>query len=146
MENSNKSPIVVSIAGMPRGKQKKVVKRITKEVTKDRGFKKSIRKSGVKIPKPVKEAAVKAAVEATLGTKTGEPAIPEKKSGLEVYTDLVGKFAAARKKAKKKQAKKLKAARKAGYDPSTGLYTLRKADRIKTAKKIKPYKPKKAKK
>ena len=57
-----------------------------------------------------------------------------------------GKFAAARKKAKKKQAKKLKAARKAGYDPSTGLYTLRKADRIKTVKKIKPYKPKKAKK
>ncbi len=146
MEQNQKSPVVVSIAGMPKRKQKKVVKRITKEVTKDRGFKKSIRKSDVKIPKPVKEAAVKAAVEATLGTKTGNPAIPEKKSGLEVYTDLVGKFAAARKKAKKKQAKNLKAAKKAGYNPNTGLYTLKKADKIKTAKKIKPYKPKKAKK
>ena len=146
MEKNNKSPIVVSVAGMPKKKQKQVVKRITKEVTKDKGFKKSIRKSGVKVPGPVREAAVKAAVEATLGTKTGNPAIPEKKSGLEIYTDLVGKFAAARKKAKKKQAKRLKLAVREGYNPTTGLYTLKKADKIKTAKKVKPYKPKKAKK
>ena len=94
----------------------------------------------------VKEAAVKAAVEATLGTKTGDPAVPHKKSGLEVYTDLVGKFADARKKHRKKQKKALKAAKKEGYNPATGLYTLKKADKIKTAKKIKPYKPKKSKK
>ena len=150
MENSTKSPIVVSIAGLPKRKQKKVVKRITKEVTQDKGFKKSIKKSnkemGQKIPKVVKEAAVKAAVEATLGTKTGEPAIPEKKPGLEVYAELVGRFAAARKKNRKAQAKKFKAAKKEGYDPKTGFYKLKKADKIKTAKKIKPYKPKKAKK
>ena len=150
MEQNQKSPIVVSIAGLPKRKQKKVVKRITKEVTSDKGFKKSIKRSnketGQRIPKVVKEAAVKAAVEAALGTKTGEPAIPEKKSGLEVYTDLVGKFAAARKKNRKAQAKKLKAAKKEGYNPQTGLYKLKKADKIKTAKKIKPYKPKKAKK
>ena len=47
---------------------------------------------------------------------------------------------------KKKQAKKLKAAKKEGYNPKTGLYVLKKADKIKTAKKIKPYKSKKAKK
>ena len=76
-------------------------------------------------------------MEATLGTKTGEPAIPEKKTGLEIYTELVGKFAAARKKSQKKQAKKLKAAKKAGYDPKTGFYKLKKADKIKTAKKVK---------
>ena len=140
MENKEKAPIVVSIAGLPKRKQKQVVKRITKEVTSDKGFKKSVRKSnketGHKLPKAVKEAAVKAAVEATLGTKTGEPAIPEKKTGLEIYTELVGKFAAARKKSKKKQAKRLKIAKKEGFNPSTGLYTLKKADKIKLAKKL----------
>ena len=150
MENNNKSPIVVSIAGLPKRKQKKVVSRITKEVTKDRGFKKSIRKAnrenGQKLPKAVKTAAVKAAVEATLGTKTGDPAIPEKKSGLEIYTELVGKFAAARKWYKKRQKKKLKAARKMGYDPQTGFYKLQKADKVKMAKKVKFKKAKKAKK
>ena len=146
MEQNQKSPVVVSIAGMPKRKQKKVVKRITKEVTQDKQFKKTIRRSEQKVPKAVKEAAVKAAVEATLGTKTGEPAIPHKKSGLEVYTDLVGKFAAARKKNQKKQKKALKVAKKEGYNPQTGLYTLKKADKIKPAKKIKPYKPKTAKK
>ena len=146
MEQNNKSPLVISIAGLPKRKQKKVITRITKEVTKDRGFKKSLRKSEVKIPKPVKEAAVKAAVEAALGTKTGEPVLPREKSGLEIYTELVGKFAAARKKYRKKQAKAMKLAVKEGYNPQTGLYTLKKADKIKTAKKVKPYKPKKPKK
>ena len=150
MENNNKPPIVVSIAGLPRRKQKKVIKRITKEVTKDKGFKKSVRranrKTGQKLPKTVKEAAVKAAVEATLGTKTGEPAIPERKSGLEVYTELVGRFAAARKRYKKHQKKKLKAAKKVGYDPKTGFYKLQKADKLKKAKRVKFKKAKKAKK
>jgi hypothetical protein len=146
MEQNPSAPIVVSIASMPKRKQKKVVKRITKEVVKDKHFKKAIRKSEQKIPKEVKEAAVKAAVEATLGTKTGNPAIPTKKTGLELYTEFVGAFATARRKAKKKQAKKLKVAKKEGYNPNTGLYVLKKADKIKTAKKIKPYKPKKAKK
>lgn len=146
MEQNQNTPIVVSIAGMPKRKQKQVVKRITKEVVKDRQFKKAIRKSEQKIPKAIKEAAVKAAVEATLGTKTGNPAVPPKKSGLEVYTELVGKFAVARRKYRKKQKKALKLAKKEGFNPQTGLYTLKKADKIKTAKKIKPYKPKKVKK
>ena len=150
MENNNKSPIVVSIAGLPRREQKKTVGRITKEVKKDKDFKRSIRKAnrrtGHKLPKTVKEAAVKAAVEATLGVKTGEPAIPEKKSGLEVYTELVGKFAAARRKYKDRQKKKLKAARKMGYDPETGFYKLQKADKIKKAKRVKFKKTKKTKK
>ena len=146
MEQKQKAPVVVSIVGMPKREQKKVVKRITKEVIADKQFKKTIRKSDEKIPKSVKVAAVKAAVEATLGTKTGNPAIPPKKSGLEVYTDLVGKFAAARRKHNKRKKKAFKIAKKEGYNPSTGLYTLKKADKIKTAKKVKPYKPKKAKK
>ncbi|MBE6652741.1 MAG: hypothetical protein E7610_04915 [Ruminococcaceae bacterium] len=146
MEQKQQAPIVVSIAGMPKRRQRKVVKRITKEVVKDKQFRRTIRKSEEKIPKAVKEAAVKAAVEATLGTKTGNPVIPPKKSGLEAYTELVGKFAAARRRYNKKKQKAFKVAKKKGYDPQTGLYTLKKADKIKTAKKIKPYKPKKAKK
>ena len=146
MEQKQNTPIVVSIAGMPKREQKKVVKRITKEVTGDKQFKKTIRKSDEKIPKTVKEAAVKAAVEATLGTKSGNPAVPPKKSGLEIYTDLVGKFAKARKKYKKKQAKALKAAKKEGYNPQTGLYVLKKESKVKLTKKIKPYKTKKVKK
>ena len=63
MENSTKSPIVVSIAGLPKRKQKKVVKRITKEVTQDKGFKKSIKKSNKEMgqskrPMGIKEIAV----------------------------------------------------------------------------------------
>ena len=147
MEKNNKSPIVVSIAGLPRRKQKKVVRRITKEVTQDRGFKRSVRRAnrdmGQKLPKSVKTAAVKAAVEATLGVKTGEPAIPEKKSGLEIYTELVGKFAAARRRYKKRQKRKLKAAMRAGYDPATGFYRLPKADKLKMAKRVKFKKAKK---
>ena len=150
MKNKQKSPIVVSIAGLSRREQKKTVGRMTKEVTRDRGFKKSIRKAnretGQRLPKAVKEAAVKAAVEATLGVKTGEPAIPEKKSGLEVYTELVGKFAAARRKHKDRQRKKLKAARRMGYDPETGFYKLQKADKIKKAKRVKFKKTKRFKK
>ena len=145
MENNNKAPIVVSIAGLPKRKQKKVVKRITKEVTKDKGFKKSVKKNnkatGQKLPKIVKEAAVKAAVEATLGTKTGNPAVPSKKTGLEVYTDLVLKFAAARRKHKKKQKKAFKKAKQDGYKPKTGLYKLEKLEKITLAEKIKPYAP-----
>ena len=146
MEKNQTAPIVVSIAGMPKREQKQVVKRITKEVNKDRQFKKAIRKSDERIPKAVKEAAVKAAVEAALGTKTGNPAVPPPKTKLEIYTELVGKFAAARKKYRAKKKKALKLAKKEGFNPQTGLYTLQKADKVKTAKKIKPYKPKKAKK
>lgn len=145
MEKKDKSPVVVSIAGLPRRKQKKVVKRITKEVTKDKGFKKSIRKTnkemGQKIPKAVKEAAVKAAVEATLGTKTGNPAVPPKKTGLEVYTDLVLKFAAARRKYKKKKKKAFKKAKQNGYKPKIGLYKLEKLEKVNLAEKVKPYAP-----
>mgnify|MGYP007037226729 CR=1 FL=1 len=46
----------------------------------------------------------------------------------------------------KKKKKAFKIAKKEGYNPATGLYTLKKADKVKTAKKVKPYKPKKAKK
>lgn len=147
MENKQKNPIVVSIAGLPKRKQKKIVGRITKEVIKDKDFKRSVRKAGRrvghKLPKEVKQAAVRVAVEATLGTKTGKPALPEKKTGLERYTELVGRFAAARQKRRGKQAKKLKAAKKAGYDPQTGFYKLQKAEKLKAAKRVKFKKAKK---
>lgn len=146
MESKGKKPIVVSIAGMPKRKQKKVVKRMTEEVIKDKEFRKTLRRSEEKIPKEVAHAAARAAVQATLGTKTGNPVVPPKKTGLEVYTELVGKFAEARRVRKRKQKHALKAAKKEGYNPKTGFYDLKKADKIKKAKKVKRYKPKKAKK
>jgi hypothetical protein len=45
MEQKQNTPIVVSIAGMPKREQKMVVMRITKDVTADKQFKKTIRKS-----------------------------------------------------------------------------------------------------
>lgn len=146
MEKKEKAPIVVSIAGMPKRKQKKVVKRMTKEVVKDKQYRKTLRKSDTKIPREVAEAAAKAAVQATLGTKTGKPAVPPKKTGLEVYTELVGKFAEARKTQKRKEQHALKAAKKEGYNPKTGLYDLKPAAKVKKAKKLKAKKAKKAKK
>ncbi len=141
-----KKPIVVSIAGMPKKEQKQVIKRMTDEVVRDKHFRKTIKRSEAPIPKKVAKAAAHAAVEATLGVKTGKPAIPPKKTALETYTDLVERFAKARRAYQKKQKKKLKAAKKEGYSTKTGLYTLKKADKIQKAKAVKPYKAKKAKK
>ena len=148
MEEKQKTPVVVSIAGLRGRERKKEVKRVTKEITKDKQFKKAVRRAsrqnGQKLPKEVRNAAVSAAVEATLGSEKYAP--PRKRSGLDVYTDLVGKFAAARRKNQKKKKKTLKIAKKEGYNPATGLYTLKKDTPIKKAKAIKPYKPKKVKK
>ena len=148
MEEKQTAPVVVSIAGLRGRERKKELQRVTKEITKDKKFKKAIRnasrKNDQKIPKEVRDAAVTAAIEATIGSKSNLP--PEKKSGLEIYTDLVGKFAAARRKNQKKKEKALKVAKKEGFNPATGLYVLKKDTPIKKAKSYKPYKPKKAKK
>ena len=156
MEQKQKAPVVVSIVGLHGRKRKKEIKRVSREISKDKKFKKALRRTArqndvKKLPKALRSAVVKAAVEATVGTETEAPVEPveTKKSGLEVYTELVAKFAAARRKNKKRQKKVLKIAKKEGYNPETGLYTLQKADKITLAKKakpIKPYKPKKVKK
>lgn len=148
MEEKQKTPVVISVAGLHGRERKKEIQRVSREITKDKQFKKAIRhasrKNDQKIPKEIRDAAVMAAVEATVGSKSN--AAPQKKSGLDVYTDLVGKFATARKKSRKRNQKKLKAAKKGGYNPATGLYVLKKDTPIKKAKAYKPYKPKKAKK
>ena len=152
MEQKEKAPVVISVAGLHGRRRKKEVKRVTREVTKDRRFKKAVRRASrrldMKIPKELRTAAVRAAVEATLGNEP-EHTSREKRSGLEVYTELVAKFAAARRKNKKRKKKVLKIAKKEGFDPATGLYALKKADKISLAAKAKPiksYKPKKVKK
>ncbi len=137
------SPIVISIARPTKKQKKKAVKTLTRDVTKDRKYRKAVRHAETPIPKKVARAAARAAVVATL--ERAEP-LPEKRTALETYTDLVGRFATARKTYRVKQKKKLKAAKKAGYDEKTGLYKLKKADKVKLAKKAKPYKAKKAKK
>ena len=136
-------PIVVSIAGMPKRKQKKIVKRMTKEVVRDKQYRKTLRRCEEPVPKEVATAAAKAAVQATLGTKTGNPAVPPKKTALERYTELVAAFAKARRSYHKRQKKQLKAAKRQGYDPKTGLYKLAKVQKVTKAKRLKPYKAKK---
>ena len=148
MEDKQKAHVEISLADLHGRERKKEVKRVTREITKDKKFKKAVRhashKNEGKIPKEIRDAAVMVAVEATMGAKA--EAKPQKKSGLEVYADLVGKFAAARRKSHKKKKKNLKAAKKDGYNPATGLYVLKKDTPIKKAKPNKPYKPKKVKK
>ena len=145
MTEKSHRPIVISIQGLPKKDRRKVARRMTKEVTKDKQYRKALRRCEQPVSKEVAEAAARAAVNAVLGVKTGKPAVPPKKSALEKYTELVGRFAAARKKYKIKQKKKLKAAIKNGYDPKTGVFTLQRGEKVKLGKKGKPYKAKKKK-
>ncbi len=146
MAKNTDRPIVISISGLSKKEKKQVSKRLAREVIKDKQYRKTLRKSETPVPKDVAKAAARAAVDATLGVKSGKPAVPEKKTALETYTELVGKFAAARKKYKIKQKKKNKAAKRDGFDAKTGLFKLKKAEKIKLGKKAKPYKAKKKKK
>lgn len=134
---------IASLDRMKRKEKKKVLKRMTKEVMKDKRFRRAIRKSPEPISKKTAKAAAGAAVDAVLGVKTGKPAVPPKKTGLEVYAEVVHKLTGAYRKHQKKRTKALK---KAGYDPKIGLIPLKKEPLAKKAKLNKPWKPKKAKK
>ena len=140
MAKAYKPPIVISLRGFSKKEKKQVVKALTRDVVKDRKYRKALRHAETPIPKKVAKSAARAAVVATLDRAKEQP------TALEQYTTLVGKFSAARKKYKIKQKKKAKAAKKAGYNPATGLYALKKLPKVKMAKKAKPYKAKKKKK
>ena len=139
MAKAYKPPIVISLKGFSKREKKQVVKILTRDVVKDKQYRKTLRRSETPIPKKVARSAARAAVVATLDRAKEQP------TPLERYTELVDKFSVARKKYKLKQKKKAKAARKAGYDPATGLYALKKLPKVKMAKKAKPYKAKKKK-
>lgn len=139
MAKAYKPPIVISLKGLSKGEKKQVVKILTRDVVKDKQYRKTLRRSETPIPGKVARSAARAAVVATLDRAKEQP------TPLERYTELVDKFSVARKKYKLKQKKKAKAARKAGYDPATGLYALKKLPKVKMAKKAKPYKAKKKK-
>ncbi len=143
MAKKQTPPIVISISGLSKGEKKKVVKTLSRDVAKNRKYRKAIKQAETPIPKKAARAAARAAVLATL--ERSEPA-PAPKTALETYTDLIGRFSAMRKKAKATEKKKLKKAKKDGYNEKTGLYVLKRASKIKLAKKAKPYKAKKQKK
>lgn len=134
---------IASLDGMRKRQKKKVLKRMTKEVMKDNRFRRAIRKSPEPISKKTAKTAAGAAVDAVLGVKTGKPAVPPKKTGLEIYADIVHTLTGAYRRHKKKRAKALK---KAGFDPKTGFIPLKKEPPAAKAKKLKAYKPKKVKK
>lgn len=139
MSKAYKPPVVISLRGFSKKEKKQVVKALTRDVVKNKQYRKSLRHAETPIPKKVAKTAARAAVVATLESAQEQP------TPLERYTELVGKFSAARKKYKIKQRKKAKAAKKAGYNPATGLYALGKLPKVKMAKRAKPYKAKKKK-
>ena len=139
MSKAYKPPVVISLRGFSKKEKKQVVKALTRDVVKDRKYRKALRHAEISIPKKVAKSAARAAVVATLENAQ------EKPTKLERYTALVGKFSAARKKYKIKQKRRAKVAVKAGYNPATGLYALKKLPKVKLAKRAKPYKAKKKK-
>lgn len=134
---------IASLDGMKKRERRKVLKRMTREVMRDKRYRRAIRKNPEPISKKAAQAAAGAAVDAVLGVHTGKPAVPPKKTGLEIYADIVHALTGAHKKYRKKRAKLLK---KHGFNAKTGYIVLGKLEPAKKAKLNKPYKPKKAKK
>lgn len=134
---------IASLDGMKKKEKKKVLKRMTREVMKDKRFRRAIRRNPEPISKKAAKAAAGAAVDAVLGVHTGKPAVPPKKTGLEIYADIIHTLTGARKKYQKKRTRSLK---KQGYDKKTGYIVLKKLKPAKKVKLNKPYKPKKSKK
>ncbi len=134
---------IASLEGMKKKEQKKVLRRMTKEVMKDKRYRRAIRRNPEPISKKAAQAAAGAAVDAVLGVHTGKPAVPPKKTGLEIYADIVHAVVGAYRKKQKKYAKIIK---KEGYDAKTGYIVLGKLKPAKKAKLNKPYKAKKPKK
>lgn len=152
MSNKDKK-IVVTVAGLTPKEQKKVTGKLVKAVMKDKNYRKAVSTTGKKISEEAAEAAARVAVAEALGTNEGEEHnVTLRPSGLDLYADLVARFAKARrkklknqKKAAKKHAKDLK--KKGGkLNKKTGLIKLMKAEKLKKAPMAKKHKPYKAKK
>ncbi len=152
MSNKDKK-IVVTVAGLSPKEQKKVTGRLVKAVMKDKGYRKAVTSTGKKITEEAAEAAARAAVTEALGTgENAETGVTLHASGLDMYAELVSRFAKARRQKKKnekknakKAAKKLK--KKGGkLNKKTGLIKLMKADKLKKAPKAKKHKAYKVKK
>ena len=152
-------PIVVTLSGLSRKEQRKVSDRLVKKVMKDKKFRQTMDRTGTRLGKKAAEVAARVAVNEALGVEQ-DPAVQAEGgvslglSGLELYADLVARFAKARKKAKKNvkkaEKKKAKTLKKKGgkLSKKTGLITLMKAEKLKKApkaKKLKYRKPKKKK-
>ena len=149
---TKKSKIIVTWGAISPRKKKKVSGALVKKVMKDKDFKKTVDKMGKKISRDAARVAVRVAVEEALNQEKSSGDVVLGRSGLEIYTDLVNRFSAARKKRKKKlkraEKKKAKWYKKHGgkLNRKTGLVRLRKADKcvkLPKAKKLKYLKRKK---
>ena len=78
---------------------------MTREVMRDKRYCRAIRKNPEPISKKAAQAAAGAAVDAVLGVHTGKPAVPPKKTGLEIYADIVHALTGAHKKDREKDAR-----------------------------------------
>ncbi len=141
-------PIVITLNGLSDKEQRKVSDRLVKKVMKDKKFRRTMDTAGKKLSRRAAETAARVAVSEALGVEQ-DPAVTADRgvslgtSGLDIYADLVSRFAKARRKKKKnekkhakKQAKKLK--KKGGkLNKKTGLVKLMKAEKLKRAPKHK---------
>ena len=141
-------PIVVTLNGLSKKERKKVTGKLVGKVMKDKKFRRTMDVTGKKLSHKAAEAAAKIAVSEALGVDQDPAVLADSgvslgTSGLDAYTDLVARFAKARrkqkklaKKAEKKQAKKLK--KQGGkLNKKTGLIKLLKAEKVKKAPKAK---------
>lgn len=152
-------PIVVTLNGLSRKEQRQVTDRLVRKVMKDKKFRRSMETEGKRAGRKAAEAVARVAVNEALGVDQdpnvrAEGGVSLGMSGLEIYADMVSRFARARKKQKKllkkAEKKKIKALKKkcGKYNKKTGLITLMKAEKVKKApkaKKLKYRKPKKKK-
>lgn len=132
---------VFDLSGLSKRDKKKAVNAMAGQVMKDKEYRRSMKGMGNKTAKAVARAAVKVAVERTEAQQTAEA---NKKSALDTYTDLVARFAKARRKRAKAQKKNV-----GKLNVRTGLVVLArlpKDKKAKKAKKVKPYKAKNVKK
>lgn len=145
-------PIVVTLNGLSRKEQRKVSDRLVKKVMKDKTFRRNMDTAGKKLSRKAAETAARVAVDEALGVETSAQAdrgVSLGLSGLEAYTEMVGRFAAARRKqkklAKKAEKKKIKRLKKQGgkLNKTTGLIKLMKVEKVKKAPKSKKLKYKK---
>lgn len=127
------------LSGLSRKEKKKTMTRMSRQVMKDKSYRRSMKNMGTQTARAVAKAAVKVAVDRAEAQRAAEA---NKKTSLEVYTDLVARFAKARRKRAKDQKKNV-----GKLNPRTGLVVLGrlpKSKKIKKAKKVKIYKAKKA--
>ncbi|MBE6693258.1 MAG: hypothetical protein E7589_00635 [Ruminococcaceae bacterium] len=118
--------------------EKKLTNTLQKAISKDKQYKKTVK--GMNVTLSAQALSLIAGSAARAVVKAANTNAEKKKSGFDVYCDLVSAFAKVRKKSQKARLKAGK------YNKKTGLTHLSKIPKVKKAKRNKAYKIRKIKK